>query len=100
MREQPIEEEELRLGAGDRASYAGEVMQLPKCAGKCGLAALVRTGHDEDSFSPFQIEIVANDGRVFLKKLMGQGDIENVLTTHFPVHIPNVRVTEVQSGAL
>ena len=61
MREKPIEQKELRLPPGHRAPYAGEVVQLSKCPCERSFTALIRTRHDKNPFSPFQMKVIANN---------------------------------------
>ena len=74
-------------------------MQLPKDAGKSGLAALIRAGDDKDSFIAAQREIIADDGRVFFEEFSGQRQIEILAAADFFLRIGNFRITKFQANA-
>ena len=79
MCEKLVEKEELRPRAGNGTAQAREVMQLSECAGKSRLAALVRTGDDEDAFPILKVKVIANRGGLVAPKLAGQGQIETLI---------------------
>ena len=71
MREELIEKKKLRLSSRNGASDARQIVQLAKCAGKGGLAALIGTGYDQYPLSPLQVEVVAYYRRLCPDKLFG-----------------------------
>ena len=73
MRKESVEQKELRFLAWDGTAYARQIMQLPERAGEGGFTALVRTGYDKYAFLLFQVEIIADEGRLFANEFIGQG---------------------------
>ena len=59
--EDPVRQEQARLGGQDRVAQAGQVMQLAEHPRERGLAAMIRPGHHEDPFRVLEMEIVADD---------------------------------------
>ena len=62
MREELVEEKELRSRAGDGTAQAREIMQLAEGAGEGRLATLVRTRHDDHALPAAEVKVVANNG--------------------------------------
>ena len=98
VREDLIAEEEARFPSRYRTPQAAEVMELAEGPGKGGLAALVRTGDDEDALVLLQKEVVADDRFLHGHELAGQGDIVGVGRCHLLGAPRNIRVAEGQAG--
>src|SRR5208337_3537703 len=72
MREEPVEKEEPGFFAGDGTTYGCQIMQLCEGAGKGRFTTLVRTGYNNYALCVSQVEIIADNGRAFTRKLMSQ----------------------------
>src|SRR5450755_1125175 len=55
-------------------------MKLPKGAGECRLAALVRSGDDEDPLVPLEEKVIADDRRILPNELVRKRDIKAVVS--------------------
>src|SRR5271155_6104720 len=75
-------------------------MQLPKSSGKGGLAALVRSRHDDSAFLAVEMKIVAHDRCTRFDELIGQRQIEAFAAPQLFACCGHLRVTEAQAGAL
>ena len=73
MRKKPVEQKELRFPAWDGTAYARQIVQLPERAGEGCFAALVRTRYNKYAFLVFQVEIIADEGRLFANEFIGKG---------------------------
>ena len=86
--------------AGDGETQAREVVQLPERARERRLAALVRSGDDQDPLRVGQAHVVAHDGRV-RDELLGEGQVEGVGGAGHPLPDPrNIGEAEPQTRRL
>jgi hypothetical protein len=76
MREQPVEQEQLRAFAGNRAADAAEVVQLSECPSEGGLPALIGPRNHEYPLLSLELKVVTDDPGVLPEELMGQSQIE------------------------
>src|SRR5262249_44833319 len=71
-----VEEKESRFSAWDKAAQAGQVMQLAKGAGESRFTALIRSRYHQNAFPVLQVEVIADDRRLFAPEPVGQGQVE------------------------
>ena len=75
VREHAIEEKEPRALGGDGTAERRQIMQLAERAGEGRLAALVRSGHDDDALAATENIVVGDDLLPGVDELPSQREI-------------------------
>ena len=73
VRKDSVEEKESCLAAGNRATQAGQIMQLTKSAGERRFSALIGARYYNDSLLVLQLKIIADNRQLFAHEPMGKG---------------------------